>query len=161
MPAHYRVARGEAGVTHGQRGTAFRALKSLMQKEAVLIAPDGPYLGDSARAEIRVFGFPARVSMTAAFLAFEAKSDTGWCNLVRENGRFVPVYVPGPRPDAGEPFEPFKDRWLSFYATQIERVLSSDPKNLTVPVPHWSFLGIEGPRKANANAAGAASLHAH
>jgi len=144
MPDHYSLG-GDQAVRNGQRAAAFRAVKALMQKKAVLIAPDGPHFGEAAGAEIRVFGQPFRISVGAALIAYEADSDTCWCNMVREHEQLALVYVPGPRRSPGETFKQFRERWLVFYTAQIEATLSSDPKNLELRSAKWSSFGV--PRK--------------
>jgi hypothetical protein len=149
MSGHYaltqaQIRRSGAEESDGRRNVGFRAVKALMDKKAVLIAPDGPYSGESTCEEITVFGIPGQVSFGAAVLAYEARSKTGWISMAYEDERLVPVYVPGPAPQTGETLAQFKVRWLSFYSAQLEAFLSSNPKNLAVDSSRWFDFGSKG-----------------
>jgi hypothetical protein len=141
MPGHYAIGKsnfvGPDGLEEERlkRGVAFRAMKALMQKKAVRMAPDGRRFGGAAAVEIRIFDQPLQISGGGAQLAYDAGSDTGWCTMVRDNGRFVPHYVPGPRRSPDETFGQFRDRWVSFYSAQIEAVFTSDPKSIDLTSP--------------------------
>jgi hypothetical protein len=147
MAEHYSIVQMPAGgsansaIRHGDRGAAFRAAKALMQKKAVFMAPDGPHFNEATGADIRIFGSPTRISASAAMLAYETGSDTGWCSLTLSSERLVPVFALGPRRNRGESYECFRDRWLSFYSSQIEAVLASNPRNLSMLSSRWSSLG--------------------
>jgi hypothetical protein len=149
MPDHYNLSKleirisGQSDKEAGRRGAAFRAMKALMQKRALLIAPDGPYADDSTSEEIRVFGIPTRVSFSAALFAYEAQCDLGWCSLINENERLVPSYAPGPTRKSGETFARFKDRWLSFYSARLEEAFSSNPKNLALHSSRWVSFALK------------------
>ena len=122
-----------------------------MQKKALFFMPDDPSFDESTSAGIRTFDHVGRVSFSAALVAYEARSDTGWISMIYEKEQLVPAYVPGPTPRPAETFAQFKDYWLSLYAPQIEAVLSSNPKNLGFHAPRWFLPKAKGRAGQNDN----------
>jgi hypothetical protein len=123
----------------GRLTAGFRAVKALQQQKIVLTAADGPVFNPSSACEISVLGTPVRISTGAALIAYEANCDTGWYTVVREGEQFVPVCKTGPSRNASESFAEYKDRWMSFYAAEIEKALTGDPRNLAIGAA-WSRL---------------------
>jgi hypothetical protein len=126
-----------AMLSMGSRAVGFRATKSLLSGNVVFIAPDGRPRPETASVEMQVFGSTMHVSEGAAAMAYETGSDTGWFSVIREEGKFVPVFVLGPRKERGESFGDFRNRWAQFYSAQLEAAFSSDPDSVSVGSLRW------------------------
>jgi Flp pilus assembly protein TadD len=125
-------------IASGKLTAAFQAVKAIQQQRMVLIPADGSAFNSSS-TEITVLGTPVHISSGAALIAYEASCDTGWYTVVREGDRFVPVYKAGPSRQTGERFAEYKDRWMRFFAAEIEQVLTGNAKNLAIRLG-WSRL---------------------
>lgn len=108
----------------------FGALRTLGEGGTVCVAPDGPF--GKPKSRIEVLGASCPITDGAAFLAYEADSETVWCAIRRDGRVFVPVAEPGPSRWPGETFEEFRSRLVSFYRDKIEEHLTENPQSLAL-----------------------------
>ncbi|HEY1706803.1 MAG TPA: hypothetical protein VGG10_00955 [Rhizomicrobium sp.] len=120
------------------RAGLFLALRAVLGGKAVLMAPDGRQ-GQRDHFCIAA-GKPVRVAAGAALLAYESGCFSAWYNIVRDGKRFVPVVIEAPKPDKGEDFDSFAQRWLAFYGNQIEILLTGDPRKMSLRGAWWGTL---------------------
>ncbi len=113
-----------------RRNILFAGLRALMDGRTVFIAPDSGLADQVAR--IKVLGAECPVALGAAFLAFETRCETGFVFVRRTGAGLALAVEAGPRRADDESFAAFQDRFHLFYAGQIERVLTGDPKNLVL-----------------------------
>jgi hypothetical protein len=126
-----------AMLSMGSRAVGFRAIKSLLSGNVVFIAPDGPPRAERGSVEMQVFGSAMHIPEGAAVMAYETGSDTAFFSVNRERGKFVPVFISGPRKERGESFVDFRNKWVQFYSAQLEAAFSSDPANVSVGSLRW------------------------
>jgi|SRR5579871_4005874 len=142
MPEHYVFAtnsgQNRINVLAGRGSAGFRAFKALRDDRILLMAPDGRK-GVGNESSMTVMGIRVPVADGAPTIAYEADCATTWYSMVRDGERFVPVCAPGPKRLAGENFEEFRERWWAFYAGHIERILTGDPRNISL-IGFWPEL---------------------
>ena len=114
----------------GRRDVLFGGLRALMDGRTVFIAPDSGLADQVGR--ISVLGAECPVALGAAFLAFETRAETGFVFVRRRSAGLGLVVESGPRRAGSESFAAFQDRLHGFYAGQIERVLTGDPRDLVL-----------------------------
>jgi hypothetical protein len=142
MPEHYtmvgeRTGRsGQIVTKSGRHGSAFRAVKALREKKAVLVASDITDIAEVASTGVNLVGMAWRFPNGAPVIAYEANCATGWYSVRRKGNEFVPYFVEGPRRIPGEGFDRFKERWFAFYAARIESALTGEPESLSLQ-PVW------------------------
>ncbi len=130
MPDSYAIHLRDLADADGHRNAAFRALKAVTDKKAVVIAPDGQQGAPNASAEIEVLGRRVSVSVGAALIAYESRGATAFYRTIRVGRRFVPSFTAGPERADGEGFDAFRTRWLAFYAAARETALRESPGDL-------------------------------
>jgi hypothetical protein len=108
----------------------FNALRALQEKKSVIMSPDGPYGKHSCA--MHVLGRRAEMADGAAFLAYEAKCDTAWFTVVRDDNGFLPDIQLGPRREDGERYGQFQQRLCDFYGERIDALYSGDPRNIAL-----------------------------
>ena len=130
---------GRRGIAVGKgsnvHASSFKAVKVLQGKKMLLMVPDAGARKSKQTSEAKVLGIPITFADGAPTFAFESACATGWYTMAREGDRFVPVVEPGPSREPKEPFKTFKDRWWEFYAAQVEKLFTGDPRNITL----WFF----------------------
>ncbi|MQA67448.1 MAG: hypothetical protein GEU76_16355 [Alphaproteobacteria bacterium] len=133
------VIPGRIGVRDNHRAALFAAFRALQERKVLLLTPDG---GQGEKSStLNVLGVPVRVGVGAAFLAYEAKCNTAWYTVARQGDRFVPIIVPGPSRTAGETYDEFQTRLLSFVAERIESILTGDPRSIALGLKWSAALG--------------------
>jgi hypothetical protein len=140
MPEHRILARGSGenmiSVKTGAHLAAFKAIKILRDRKMLLMVPDArgrvKQGGFKEASEVEILGRPRQFADGAPTIAFESGCATGWYMVIREGDRFVPVYEPGPSREAKESFTTFKERWWAFYAAQVEKLFTGDPRNISL-----------------------------
>lgn len=129
--------------TDRRRDMLFSAMRALLDKQSVFIAPDS---GLGARIRYgRVCQANVPFATGAAFLAYETRSYTGFYHLSRTPAGFAPDVIHGPRCFEGESYESYETRLLDFYAASIEQVLTGDPRNIGLRGRWCSYLENEVP----------------
>jgi hypothetical protein len=126
-----RIGVGKDGNAHV---SAFQAVKVLRGKNVLLIVPDARREVQQT-SEVKILGTSRRFADGTPTIAFEAGCATAWYTVVREGDHFVPVCEPGPSREPKESFKAFKIRWWDFYARQVEKLFTGDPRNITL----WHF----------------------
>jgi hypothetical protein len=122
-------------------------LRTLLQKKAILISPDGRQgsQNSSRNTSISVLGRTVPIGDGAAFLAYESRCATMWFTMNRNKGRFAPNLVPGPTREASESFEQFQGRFNAFYERMLNEFFCGDPRNLPISQSWLNvFCGPEG-----------------
>ena len=123
-------------VKTGAHLAAFKAIKILRDRKMLLMVPDArgrvKQGGFKESSEVEILGRPRQFADGAPTIAFESGCATGWYMVIREGDRFVPVYEPGPSREAKESFTTFKERWWAFYAAQVEKLFTGDPRNISL-----------------------------
>jgi hypothetical protein len=130
LPDSYAIHLQDLAGPAGHRDAAFRALNTVRDGKAVVIAADGGQASANASVQIEVLGQPTRVSIGAALIAYEGQSPTVFYRTARTGRRFAPVFSPGPRRLDNESFAAFRTRWLAFYAVAREAALLASPGDL-------------------------------
>ena len=144
FPNGFMVIESERG---RRRTILFGGLRALMDGRTVFIAPDSGLADQVAR--IKVLGAECPVAMGAAFLAFETRCETGFVFVRRTGAGLGLVVEAGPKRADGESFAAFQDRFHLFYAGQIERILTGDPRDLVLGgrwTDHFSKLLVDPER---------------
>jgi lauroyl/myristoyl acyltransferase len=108
----------------------FNALRALQEGKSVIMSPDGPYGKHSCA--MHVLGRTAEMADGAAFLAYEAKCETAWFTVVRDDSGFRPDIQVGPRREDGERYKQFQQRLCDFYGERIAALYSGDPRNIAL-----------------------------
>jgi len=126
-----------------RREMLFSAMRALLDKQAVYIAPDS---GFGARIRYcKVCQATVPFATGAAFLAYETRSYTGFYHLTRTSAGFAPNVIHGPRCFDGESYESYEARLLDFYAASIEQVLTGDPRDVGLRGRWCAYLENEIP----------------
>ncbi|MBX9844243.1 MAG: hypothetical protein K2Z80_20780 [Xanthobacteraceae bacterium] len=94
----------------------------------VLIGGDGPY--GTGKYSINLFGSDVDFRLGAPFAAFHAKCQPIWYYLGWSGGRLAFDYALGPVVRPGEKYEDWLARWFEFYAGQLRRIITGDPRNI-------------------------------
>ena len=115
-------------VQDGVKVALFSSLRALQGGKTIFIAPDGAQ--GAATSTIEVLGNVVPVGKGAAFLAYETRVPTNWLAIGRNETEFVPIVTAGPRCAEGESYASFTRRLHDFYASQIQSLLTGDPKNI-------------------------------
>lgn len=137
-----RGAKGRApkpnfiGTDTDPRTALFQMMRAIQDGKSVLVAPDAQ-IGTMV-SSIQVLGRDVPMADGTPFVAYESGCETVWISMQRAGDRFTPNLVPGPVRSEGEGFNPFKRRWLDFYAEQVEGLLRGDPINLAVRPGRWT-----------------------
>lgn len=127
------------GIKDDPGAALMMALRAMGRGTALLMANDGRHGTRAHQAKVMDrFIWSAN---GAAFIAYESGCQTVWYVVLREGRRFIPTFVPGPKPDKGETFEKFSARWLSFYWRQVELLLTGSPSSMAVRRP-WNKLAL-------------------
>lgn len=119
------------------KAALFQGVRSILDGQSIFVAADaraGKY-----KSTIRILDVDVPVADGAPFIAYETNCETVWLGVERSRHGFTPVFAQGPSRREGERFVAFRERWLSFYAYQIHRVLTGDPRNLTLRM-QWATL---------------------
>jgi hypothetical protein len=109
------------------REALFLALRAVQEGKALLMAPDAQ-LGKRAHS-IEIAGIDIPVANGGAFIAYETGCDSAWFTVIRRGNRFLPVLSFAPKPNSGESFGEFSERWLRFYGQQVEAILLGNPQS--------------------------------
>jgi hypothetical protein len=117
-------------VAEGGRSALFGAFRTLQDGNNLLMAPDGPFGRKSECSS--VFDRPIALGEGAAFLAYSTNCNTAWYAAVIGERGFKADIELGPTRDTGEKFDDYRDRLYRFYAAQIQKVFSGDPRNLVL-----------------------------
>lgn len=115
----------------------YLGVRAIEDGRSILMAADAR-VGKRA-STITVLNIPVPIADGAPFIAYETGCDTVWLSVERIEERFVPIFVPGPTPRSGEKFNAFRERWFSFYADQLNRTLTGDPRNIALRL-QWARL---------------------
>lgn len=110
------------------RAALFAALKAVLQKKVVAIAPDGGH--GNTDTEISVFGRKVQIGSGAAFLAYEARRPAFWLTLHRNRWQLVPRLVRAPARLDGESYADYRARFASFCEERIVSHLTGRPADL-------------------------------
>ena len=94
----------------------------------VLIGGDGPY--GTGKYSVNLFGSEVDFRLGAPFAAFHAKCQPVWYYLGWSDDRLTFNYAFGPVARPGEKYEDWLARWFEFYADQLRRVITGDPRNV-------------------------------
>ncbi|MBX9825615.1 MAG: hypothetical protein K2Y27_11530 [Xanthobacteraceae bacterium] len=94
----------------------------------VLIGGDGPY--GTGKYSINLFGSEVDFRLGAPFAAFHAKCQPIWYYLGWNGDRLAFNYALGPVARAGEKYQDWLARWFEFYAGQLRRIITGDPRNV-------------------------------
>jgi hypothetical protein len=121
------------------RTALFRALRAIEGGNVVLMAPDAPV--GTLSSSIQLAGVTLSVAEGAAFIAYESRCNSAWFTVLRNGERFEPIIRFAPQVSDNESYPAFKKRWLSFYGSQIEGILTGDPRNLCLREPWTIMLG--------------------
>lgn len=123
------------GKDSNAHASAFQAVKVLRSKKMLLMVADGGARRSKQTSQASILGRSVAFADGAPTIAYESGCATGWYTVAREGTRFVPVVVPGPSREPKESFKDYKDRWWNFYAGQVEKLFTGDPRNITL----WYF----------------------
>jgi hypothetical protein len=121
------------------RTALFRALRAIEGGNVVLMAPDAPV--GTLSSSIQLAGVTLSVAEGAAFIAYGSRCNSAWFTVLRNGERFEPIIRFAPQVSDNESYPAFKKRWLSFYGSQIEGILTGDPRNLCLREPWTIMLG--------------------
>ncbi|HEY1710981.1 MAG TPA: hypothetical protein VGG10_22140 [Rhizomicrobium sp.] len=124
--------------TRDSRAALFAAMRLLLGGKSVLTAPDGRKGNREQFGELT--GKSMKMANGTALLAFETGCFCAWFNIVVQGRRLVPMVVEAPRPQKGERFESFAERWTAFYWSQIEDLLTGDPGGISLRGSLWATL---------------------
>jgi lauroyl/myristoyl acyltransferase len=124
--------------TRDPRAALFAAMRLLLGGKSLLMAPDGRKGNRDQFGELT--GKSVRTANGAALLAFETRCFCAWLNIVPEGRRLVPMVVEAPKPQKGERFEDFAERWTAFYWSQVEALLTGDPDRISLRGSLWGTL---------------------
>jgi uncharacterized small protein (DUF1192 family) len=124
----------------------FLALRAMQDGKTIIMAPDAKWGALGSTVNVARKKIP--MADGAAFLAYESGRETAWYGVELRGQAFVPVLVSAPRPHENEKYAAFKQRWLEFYARQIEATLTGDPKNISLRARWISELTAGGEDQA-------------
>ena len=133
----YIPGAGYVGARDDPRADLFGGLRALQEGKVVFIAPDGP--SGNVNCEIDVLGTKTKIAEGAAFLAYEAKCDSAWFAMARDDTGFAPVLRLFPKREAKEPYRQFRQRFVDFFASCTTDFYTGDPRNLVVTT-RWRHL---------------------
>ena len=124
-----RDVRDEAiSVREDPHTALFIAIKSLLGGTSVTVAVDGKQ--GRCQNRIMVLGKPYFISDGGAFLAYESRCQTFWCEIKRVGERLQPQLKPGPQRADGEKYRDYKARFLSFYETMLNQFFTGNPESI-------------------------------
>lgn len=114
----------------------FAAREALLAQKPALMSPDGRFGREAGT--VSVLGAELPVTEGAPFLAHTTNAAVVWFALIRKEGGFTLDVSPGPRPDKGERFPDFRDRFYRFYVDRLEDAFTGDPSNMPLSV-NWKL----------------------
>ncbi len=122
------VRDGAISVREDPHTALFIAIKSLLGGTSVTVAVDGKQ--GRCQNQIMVLGKPYFVSDGGAFLAYESRCQTFWCEIRRVGERLQPQLKPGPQRADGEKYRDYKVRFLTFYETMLNQFFTGNPESI-------------------------------
>lgn len=141
VPQRYLLATKEGpnriviSKTSSDLASAFQAVKVLRSKKLLLMVADAGTRRSKQNSQTSILGRSVSFADGAPTIAYESGCATGWYTVARKGDRFVPVIEPGPRREPKESFQDYKERWWNFYTSQVEKLFTGDPRNITL----WYF----------------------
>jgi len=126
---------GKKSIVEDQRQALFKALRSLQDGEAVIMAPDGPR-GKQFEPP-KVLGKTWSAGEGAAFLAEMSGCTTAWYSVGRRDRQLTLSIELGPKFERGMSSKEFSARLYQFYANMIESQFTGDPRNIVLKI-RWN-----------------------
>ncbi|MEM8662891.1 MAG: hypothetical protein AAGF49_02055, partial [Pseudomonadota bacterium] len=138
-----------AGIDDRFEQSAAEIARNLRRGRSLYCVPDVPSgLNRRGRAvtaaSATLFGVSVRIPDTVPKLCDGLGVPSVWIQPVWRDGRIgIEVErLPEPLPD--EARDAWSDRWATAYLARVERVMSSDPRNIDLGAPLWRYLLLKG-----------------